>query len=254
MAKITPIFLSAVIITKNEEKNIRRCLDSLQGIADEFIVVDSYSTDNTENICKEFHVKFFQRKWEGYAQTKNWANQQASSDYIFSIDADEELSPKLKQSILDLKNNPAPDFAYKMPRLTNYCGKWIHHCGWYPDIKPRIFDRRDCKWEGDFVHETLACDPALKWSLLKGDLHHYSYYSFSHHLQKMDHFSTLAAEQRLAKGKKFSLLKLVFAPPVKFITVYIFKLGILDGLYGFIISVFYSLHHFLREVKMYKRS
>ena len=252
MAKITPIFLSAVIITKNEEKNIRRCLESLQGIADEIIVVDSYSTDNTENICKEFQVKFFQKEWAGYAQTKNWANEQANSDYIFSIDADEEVPAELKKSILAIKENPGDNFAYKMHRLANYCGAWIHHCGWYPDTKPRIFDRRECKWEGDFVHETLSRNNNKEWQLLKGDLHHYSYHSISQHLQKIDNFSTLAAQQRLAKGKKFSLLRLLFAPQFKFFSVYILKLGILDGIYGLTIATFMSWHHFLREMKMYK--
>ncbi len=252
MAKITPISLSAVIITKNEEKNIRRCLTSLQGIADEIIVVDSYSTDNTENICKDFKITFIQHQWEGYAATKNWANQQASSDFIFSIDADEEVPAHLRESILKIKAVPSDNFAYEMKRLANYCGQWIHHCGWYPDTKPRIFDRRECKWEGDFVHERLVRSNQKPWQLLKGDLNHYSYHSISQHLQKIDNFSSLAAQQRVAKGKKFSMLKLLFAPPFKFLNIYILKLGFLDGLAGLCIAMFMSWHHFLREIKMRK--
>lgn len=253
MPKVTAIFLSAIIITKNEEKNLRRTLASLQGIADEIIVVDSYSTDKTQEICQEFEVKFIQKEWEGYAKTKNWANQQASSDYILSLDADEMLSEELKTSILFVKNNHSGIFAYKINRLTNYCGKWIRHCGWYPEHRPRLFDRRITKWEGDFVHERLVSTSDIKWTTLKGDCYHYSFYTVSQHIDKINHFSSLAAEERLDKGKTISIIKLLFSPPIKFFIIFFLRLGFLDGIYGFTIAMLSSWHNFLREIKMLKK-
>jgi glycosyltransferase involved in cell wall biosynthesis len=250
MSKITKIALTAIIITKNEEKNLRNCLAALQGVADEIIVLDSFSTDNTENICKEFSVKFIQKSWEGYSASKNYANGLASNDYILSLDADEVLSEELRNSIMEVKANFSAPFTYSINRLTNYCGKWIYHCGWRPDIKPRLFDRRLAKWEGDFVHEELVSAGEADFKLLKGDCYHYSYHSVAQHVEKINHFSTLAANDRLAKGKKFSLLKLVFSPLAKFLTIYILKLGILDGKYGFIIAKLSARHNFLREIKM----
>ena len=149
------MLLTAVIITKNEEFNISRCLQSLKDVADEIVVVDSFSTDSTEEICKSFNVRFVQQEWLGYSEQKNFANSLASNDWIFSIDADEVLSDELKKSILELKNkNISDDNVFSMNRLTNYCGHWIRHCGWYPDRKIRIWNRKVGKWQGE-IHETI---------------------------------------------------------------------------------------------------
>lgn len=256
MAKDSKKLITVIIITKNEEKSIPFCLESIKNIADEIIVVDSFSTDNTPEICKSFGVKFIQQPWEGYAQTKNKANKLASYDWILSLDADEVLSAGLQKSILEIKNSSSGEdnYFYKIGRLTNYCGKWIRHGGWYPDVKVRLFDRRKAEWQGEFVHEKLVINQEIKTEipLLKGDCYHYSYHTIAQHVQKVNHFSTLAAQDMYSRGKKFSLLKLVFSPWARFISMYFIKRGILDGKYGFIIAVISAFEKFLRISKLYQ--
>lgn len=240
--------LSVVIITFNEEKNIGRCLESIQGIADDVVILDSFSTDATESISKKYNVNFISRKWEGYSASKNFANSQAKHDWVLSLDADEELSEELKKSILKAKEGNELK-TYKFHRLTNYCGSWVKHCGWYPDTKIRIFDRRITKWEG-IIHEKLVIDSKQEAILLTGDLLHYSYYSLEQHLQQTEKFSSLAAQNMFEKGKKASALKMYLSPVVKFISDYIIKLGILDGAAGFTICKISAYHSFLKYKKL----
>jgi glycosyltransferase involved in cell wall biosynthesis len=230
---MTPI--SAVIITFNEEKNIRRCLESLQGIADEIVVVDSFSSDKTEEICKKFEVKFVSHKFDGHIEQKNWAISQAKFPHILSLDADEALDETLKKSILEVKNNW--NFAgYSMNRLTNYCGKWIYHCGWYPDKKLRLWDSRLGKWGGDNPHDKFELfDNKEKIQHLKGDILHYSYYSLEDHYKQVEYFTTILANAQHKKGKKSTFITLIFSPVLKFIKDYFFNLGFLDGKAGFTI-------------------
>jgi glycosyltransferase involved in cell wall biosynthesis len=239
--------LSVVIITFNEEKNIGRCLESIRGIADDIVVLDSFSTDDTENIAKRFSVNFIQRKWDGYSATKNFANSQAKFDWILSLDADEALSDALKRSLLEVKGQNDLH-SYKFNRLTNYCGKWIKHCGWYPDTKLRIFDRRTAQWEGS-IHEKLIVRDG-KPGFLKGDCLHYSYYKIEEHYRQTDKFSTLSAESLFAKGKNVSLLKLLFSPVVKFISCYIFKLGFLDGNAGYTVCKIMAFGTYSKYAKL----
>ncbi|MTI29248.1 glycosyltransferase family 2 protein, partial [Cytophagales bacterium RKSG123] len=147
--------ISAVIITYNEEKNIQRCLESLKGVVDEIVVVDSLSTDNTKKICEKFDVHFIENPFEGHIEQKNYAMGCARNDYVLSLDADEALSPKLKESILKVKENWTADF-YSFNRLNNYCGQWIRHSGWYPDKKIRLWDRRKGKWGGKNPHDNVV--------------------------------------------------------------------------------------------------
>jgi glycosyltransferase involved in cell wall biosynthesis len=226
--------ISAVIITFNEEKNIGRCLASLHEVCDEIIVLDSFSTDKTEDICRQEAVLFHQHKWLGYAGSKNLANEKASNDWILSIDADEELSRELADSILNIKENLS-DIFYSFNRLTNYCGTWIRHSGWYPDTKIRIFNRNKAHWEGS-IHEKLIFHDQIRVETLKGDLHHYSYYTLQDHKRQIEKYSTLAAEELKAKGKNTNMLKIIFLPIAKFIETFFFKKGFLDGAAGFQIS------------------
>jgi len=227
------IQLSVVIITFNEEKNIERCLSSVMDIADDIVVVDSFSTDKTKQICEGYQqVNFIQNKWEGYSTTKNYANQQAKYNYILSLDADEVISPKLKESIQKLSTLEG---VYEFNRLTNYCGKWIKHCGWYPDRKVRIFPKDKVCWEGDYVHETLSIPKTMKTTFLKGDLFHYSFYTIDEHIEQIEKYASLKAEQMFEKGKRPNFIKTIVSPVFKFIKSYILKLGVLDGYYGYII-------------------
>lgn len=229
--------ISAVIITFNEEKNIERCLISLQGIADEIVVVDSYSQDKTKEICEKFeNVKFIERDWKGYSNAKNFANDQAKNEWILSIDADEELDHQLQNEIQKLKQTISKDSIYLLNRLTNYCGKWIYHSSWYPDIKERIFEKNKIHWSGEFVHEELEIPSTFNKIILKGHLNHYSYYDKIDHLKRANKYSSLTAQKMHAKGKKSSVLKPYLSSIARFISMYFIKKGFLDGSAGFWIA------------------
>jgi len=226
--------LSIVVITFNEEKNIKACLDAAKDLSDDIIVVDSYSTDKTQQICESYsNVRFVSHKWEGYAKQKNFANSLAKHSYILSLDADEVISKELKESIRAIDQFTD---VYEFSRLTNYCGSWVHHCGWYPDAKIRIFPKEGSFWEGDFVHETLVVPENLKVVRLEGDLLHYSYHSIQDHYNQIEKYSSLHAEKMMHAGKKANLLKQYISPPFKFFRTYFLQLGFLDGKAGFDIA------------------
>jgi len=246
--------ISVVIITYNEEANIRRCLEAVSKVADEIIVVDSFSADATPEICGQMNVRFFSQPWEGYSAAKNFGNSQAKHEYILSIDADEVVSEELSRSILTVKNSLKG--AYKFNRLTNYAGKWVRHCGWYPDAKIRLFPRSEAKWEGDFVHETLWVNESLPVTHLKGDLLHYSYHSKADHEKRIEKYSSLHAEKMFAEGKKGGLFPLILSPIAKFSRNYFFQLGFLDGCTGLTICRLSAKAVYLKYKKLnekYKR-
>jgi glycosyltransferase involved in cell wall biosynthesis len=224
--------LSVVIITYNEERNIDRCLDSVIEVADEIIVVDSVSTDETEAICIRYNVTFIKQEFLGYIEQKNFALQFASNDFVLSLDADEALSPELKNSIKEIKSDYTAS-GYTMNRLTNYCGTWIKHCGWYPDTKLRIFNKNIGRWGGINPHDEFFFDNKEPVKQLSGDLHHYSYYSIEDHYKQVERFTDIASKAYYDRGKKSTLIKLWFSPAVKFIRDYIFLLGFLDGKAGY---------------------
>ena len=242
--------ISVVIITFNEERNIARCLDSVKGIADDVVVVDSFSTDKTEEICKAKNVRFVQHTFNGHIEQKNWAITQAKYPHVLSLDADEALDEELKKSVLYIKNNWTPD-GYFMNRLTNYCGKWIYHCGWHPDSKLRLWDSRKGKWGGTNPHDKYEMnDKNATVGFLKGNILHYSYYSVQDHYKKTNYFSTIGAEELFKKTVKVTLVKLYLSPVAKFINSYFFQLGILDGYYGFVISWISAKSTYLKYSKL----
>jgi glycosyltransferase involved in cell wall biosynthesis len=226
--------LSVVIITLNEERNIERCLKSIRDLADEIIVLDAFSSDKTAEICEQYNVQFVQRAWEGYAASKNYLNNLVSSEYILSLDADEALSEEL---YFELKAEKESGFqgTYSVNRLTNYMGKWIYHSGWYPDVKPRLFPKEGSYWSGEYVHEELI-HPASKLKVFKGNLEHYSYYSYQDHRARADKYSLLTAQKFHAKGKKVGPFKPLISAIGRFIAMYFIKLGFLDGWKGFKIA------------------
>lgn len=240
--------LSAVIITRNEERNIGRCLETIKVVADDIVVVDALSNDRTGEICSSYNVNIITREWEGYSASKNFGNLQAKHDWILSIDADETLTEELAKLILKIKEEPEMSFC-KFNRLTNYCGRWIRHCGWYPDRKVRIFDRRQAKWEGQ-VHEKLIFDKEIPVRFLNADCLHYSYYSIAEHISKMNTFTDIAALELLEKGDNGGFYKQIWKTKLKFLSVYFFKLGFLDGYYGFLISVLSAMSEFVKYGKL----
>ncbi len=227
--------LSVIIITYNEERNIKRCLTSVLDIADEIIVVDSFSTDATEDICTSFpKVNFVQKEWQGYSKTKNYANAIASNDYIFSIDADEAVSEQLKKSIKHCKKEGFCS-VYQMNRMTNYCGKWIKHGSWYPDRKIRIWNRKEGQWQGE-IHEKIQFQKENQIVQLQGDLQHYSYYTVEEHYAQIEKFTSLSAKELFEKKKRVTSIKILFSSTAKFIKDYFVFLGFLDGKAGFRIA------------------
>lgn len=227
--------ISATIITLNEERNIERCIRSLKGVADEIIVLDAFSEDRTKEICKNEGVRFEQRKWEGYASSKNYLNSLAQFDYILSMDADEALDEQLQQSILKVKETKHLG-VYSVNRLTNYCGKWIKHSGWYPDVKIRLFPKQGSQWVGAHVHEELEYPDGLEEQQLEGHLEHYSYYSFEGHRARADKYSALTAQKFYEQGKRVGPLKPYLSAIGRFIGMYFVKKGFLDGRMGFKIA------------------
>ncbi len=227
--------LSVVIITFNEEKNIQRCLDSVKKVADEIIVLDSFSTDKTQIICKKFGAKFLQHAFDGHIQQKNRAMHLASNDMVLSLDADEALSPELEKSILEFKkaNKTA---ACSMNRLNNYCGQWIKHGGWYPDRKVRIWNKNQGQWGGTNPHDKVVLGKGISVKHLYGDLLHYSYYSLAEHLKQTEKFNRISAQEMVKSGYKPTFTKLFLSPYFKFFKDYILKTGFLDGKNGFTIA------------------
>lgn len=246
----TMIKLSGVIITFNEERNIKQCLRSLVGVVDEIIVVDSFSTDQTKAICNEFNVTFIEQTFLGYIEQKNFALEQASNDFVVSLDGDESLSEQLQQSIKSLKSNWKFD-GYYCNRFNNFCGQWIKYSDWYPNRKLRVFDRRTGQWKGINPHDTILLhDNNTKTGQLKGDILHKTYQSYSEFNQKTEHFSTISAQAYFDTGKKASLWKIIFNPTWAFFKAYILRLGFLDGFNGFVICIQTANITFLKYSKL----
>lgn len=245
-----PIKLSVVVITYNEERNIARCLESVKRVADELVVVDSYSTDRTREICLSYGARFTEHPFEGHIEQKNYALTQATFQHVLSLDADEALSPELEQAVLAAKNNWQSD-AYSMNRLTNYCGKWIHHSGWYPDTKVRLFDRSKAVWGGENPHDKIILSQGATLQHLRGDLLHYSYYTVTQHLGQINKFTDASSRALIRDGKTVSLPMVILKPLFRFFRAYILKRGFLDGPEGFIISVSSAESVYYKYLKLY---
>lgn len=227
--------ISAVIITRNEADNIARCLISLQLLVSEVIVVDAESTDDTARIAAEHGARVIVRKWTDYSDQKNFANAQARGVYILSLDADEAISAELRASLVEAAQRGLKG-AYKFNRLTNYCGTWVRHGGWYPDAKVRLFPKEGSSWQGEHVHEELQLPKDIAVHHLPGDLLHYSYPTIRSHEERIERYSDLHARKLLAAGKRPGALKRLFSPAVKFVQGYFLRLGFLDGRAGYSIA------------------
>ncbi len=241
--------ISAVIITRDEESNISRCLSSLR-FCDELIVIDSGSTDKTVEVARTFTPIVRQRDWTGYSDQKTFANSLAKNDWILSVDADEEVSSELETELSLLVNKGLQDTAYSIPRRTYHFGKWIRFGGWYPNRLVRFFDRTKGNWEEKDVHEFWHARGSV--GIIRQPLNHYSFKSLSDQVIRNDNYSTLGATHLLKAGGRSSLLKLVTKPASKFIETYLVKLGFLDGYPGFLISVSAAYSVFLKWAKLWE--
>ncbi len=242
MAKI-----SACIISFNEEKKIEDCLKSLLDIADEIIVVDSNSSDRTVKIAEKYTDKVIQQDFLGYIEQKNFAIQQASHDWILSLDCDERLSPELQKSLLAIKNDITQADAYKMPRKTFYVYRWLNHC-WYPDLKTRLFNKHTAHWGGTNPHDHIISN-GDNIKQLDGDIYHYSFDSISDHLQTIDKFTEIGAQELIKKNKSFNMLSPITHSLWLFIKIYFVKRGFLDGYAGFLVATLSFMHVFIKYNK-----
>jgi glycosyltransferase involved in cell wall biosynthesis len=238
--------ITATIITLNEERNISRAIESLR-CSDEILILDSGSVDRTVELAEKLGARVIEAGWRGFAGQKNWAAEQASNDWILSLDADEALSEGLEAEIWNLKKNGPRFDAYTMPRLAQYLGRWILHSGSYPDRKVRLYDRRKAKWVGDFVHESVQADGRV--GHLEANLLHFTCESLSEHVKTLDRYTTLAAQELAGHKVRIGLARLILDPPWTFIRTYFFQRGFLDGLEGLIIAYMAAFYTFLKYSK-----
>ncbi len=243
------ISLSVVIITYNEEAKIARCLDSIIPIADEVIVLDSFSTDNTKQICQQYDVKFYEHTFDGHIEQKNRALTLTSNDYVLSLDADEALDDIARQEVLAIKTNWQFN-GYYFKRLNNYCGQWIKHSGWYPDWKLRLFEKNKAEWKGRNPHDRLDLKAGASSKNLKGNILHYTIDSIEQHLAQIDYFSSVASKALFDQGKKYSLLKKYSSMLAIFFRCYLIKLGFLDGKNGLLIAKNSAYSKYLKYKKL----
>lgn len=243
--------ISVTVITRNEERHIERCLESVRGLVDEVVVVDSGSEDGTRQIALSRGAKVLEREWTNYSDQKNFAAAQAAHPWILSLDADECLSQALSRKLAQLKTNATHPAAYAFPRKTYYLGRWIKHSGWYPDYKIRLYLKEKSHWVGEYVHETLVVDGPVR--IVSADLLHYTCDAVSEHLQRLDRYTTLAAEDLLKRGKRASFWTLVGSPAGAFLKSYFLKAGFLDGVQGMIIACFAAYYNFLKYAKLWDK-
>jgi glycosyltransferase involved in cell wall biosynthesis len=240
--------LSVIIITHNEEKNIEACLQSVVW-AREIIVVDSQSTDRTVELAKKFTKKIFVKEWMGYAGAKNFALDNAISEWILWLDADEMVTPELASEIKSIVHHNANDYTgFEVARRAYFLGKWIKHCGWYPGYVMRLFKREDVRFDDSRVHEKVNIIGTI--GRLKHDLLHYTDDTLYHYLEKFNRYTTLAAQDMKQSGKRFSLYDIIVRPPFLFFKMYILRRGFLDGMHGFILSILSANYVFVKYAKL----
>jgi glycosyltransferase involved in cell wall biosynthesis len=242
--------LTVTVITYNEAAHIAAALDSVSW-ADEIIVVDSGSTDATVEIARGKATRVLTREWRGYSDQKNFAAEQASHDWVLSVDADERVTPALATEIRALLQRGPEARGYRIRRVSYYLGRWIRSTDWFPDYQLRLYDRRAGRWNGMKIHESfrLTGGEPLK---LAGELEHYAYRDISHHLQKIDAYTTLMAEQMYDGGRRTNSLALAVHPWFAFVRNYFLRGGFRDGTAGFVISLLNSYYVFLKLAKLWE--
>lgn len=241
--------LSVVIITLNEEDRLEDALKSCTQVADEIIVLDSYSTDHTIEIAQKYGAKIYYNHFTDYGSQKNMALEKAAYPWVLNLDADERISETLEQQILELKkkaDHEIPVDGFRINRKTFYLGRFIKHSGWYPDRKLRLFRKDKSHWQGR-IHEGLILNGTT--APMKGDILHYTYRDMSDHIARLNKYSRMQAEDLVARGKKLLYLRAILLPPITFTRFYAWKLGILDGFPGFIIALVSSWSTAMKYLK-----
>jgi glycosyltransferase involved in cell wall biosynthesis len=241
--------LSVAIITYNEAKRIRPCLESVKW-ADEIVVVDSLSTDETVKICQEYTPLVFSQPWLGYGAQKNLALSKVHHDWVLSLDADERVTPKLREEIYGILSGNSQFSGYYIPRKSYFLGRWIRYCGWYPDYNLRLFRRGQGHFKDRMVHECVELKGDIGY--LKGDLEHETYRSLEEYLERMQRYSTLAAQEMEREGRSVNGFDLLLRPPVTFLKMYVMQQGFREGWRGFLLSVFYSVYTFSKYAKRWE--
>jgi glycosyltransferase involved in cell wall biosynthesis len=247
---MTPI--SAIVITLNEEKKIKRCIESLRKVADEVIVIDSFSTDSTVSICESLGAKIIQRQFTSYYEQKNYGLSVATHNYILSLDADEYLSPELMQSILELKPN-LKDVAYRMKRRSSYQGKWVKYGSWAPDWQLRLWNKTQGKWNLHEIHERVDLQAGTKVQKMNGFILHESYSGSQQAIEKIQLFSSIYSSFYLKK-KRISVFGIMLHSSFAFFKSYFVKLGFLDGYAGLAVAISIANHTFYKYAKLYELS
>jgi glycosyltransferase involved in cell wall biosynthesis len=242
--------LTVTVITHNEASNIAAALESVAW-ADERIVVDAFSHDDTVAIARAHGAKAQTREWAGYSDQKNYAADLAANDWILSIDADERVTPELAREIQELLAGAPAARGYRVPRVTWYLGRWIRSTDWYPDYQLRLYDRRVARWNGRLVHESVKIPGAP--GTLRHDLQHYAYRDMSHHLATIDRYTSLAAEQWLAEGRRTSALGALVHAKLAFLRNFVLKGGFSDGAAGLIVSTLNAYYVFLKHAKLWEK-
>jgi len=242
--------LSVILITKNEEANLKDCLESVS-FADEIIVVDSQSSDKTQEIARSFGAKLeITSDWPGFGAQKNRALNLATQDWVLSIDADEHVTPELKQEILATIASVNAADCYAIPRSSWYCGRFMKHSGWYPDYVDRLFKRGTAKFSDHLVHEHLL--PEGSKGKLKHHFLHYSYRDFSQVLKKVDVYSSAAALQAFNQGKKSNLIQALAHGFWGFFRTYVLRRGFLDGKYGLALAISNAATSYYKYLKLWQ--
>ena len=249
-ATISAVKITAAIIAFNEEKKIVEAIESVRW-ADQIIVIDSESTDRTRELAAGAGAAVLVNPWPGFPAQKQFAVDHAANDWIFSLDADERVSEKLKNEIMEIANSLNHADGYRIPRLSVYMGRPIRHGGWYPDWQLRLFDRRKGRWKNVVIHESVVMEPGAKVEKLLGDIFHYSVEGpQEHHKMIGERYAPLAAEQMYANGRRTSRLKAVLAAWAAFVRAYFLKAGFLDGFPGFCIAYFAAHHALMKHLML----
>lgn len=244
--------MSVIVITKNEERNIEDCLNSI-GWAREIVVVDGGSSDKTLELARKFTSKVFVKPWEGYGASKNFAVEQCAGSWILWLDADERVTDELGKEIqATINQEPVPFTVYEVPRRAFFLGRWIKHCGWYPGYVPRLFKKGAGRFSENKVHERLEFDGMA--GRLRSDLLHYTDPNLWHYFEKFNRYTTLAADEMMEKRTVFRVSHLLIRPAWVFVRMYVVKLGFLDGIQGFILSVLSSCYVFTKYAKLWELS